>query len=288
MQFLTDLLPLIINITILIGLIIVYKILSRFLNIQKLKIGVSPSSINAVILLIRIIFIAVGVSITLSILTSSYLNVFIDPAWFISASALIGTAVGLATAQSLSNIIAGFYILFTRPFHVNDYVKIGNVEGLVEEVSMNRTRLRAPDGTVLLIPNNQILNSTLINYRLNRLEAEKILAESEEESSSRKLTDQLVELIKSHKPIYKYSFELPIRVDWNLSNVKKAISKICGEWESIFHYKPVYEFTATDFSKNVFTISLITDNAELILEKKNSFLEALTSEIQRSVGVQSL
>lgn len=81
--------------------------------------------------------------------------------WFISVSALTGAAVGFASTQTLGNFLAGLYIMITRPFTVDDYVKIGGVEGEVKEITLNYVKIVTPTYTVMEIPNRTVLNSSI-------------------------------------------------------------------------------------------------------------------------------
>lgn len=74
-----------------------------------------------------------------------------------------GSALGFGSSQTINNIVAGFYILITQPFEVKDYVKIGDVEGQVEEITINYTNLYTPTFNLLKVPNTQVMNSRVLN-----------------------------------------------------------------------------------------------------------------------------
>ena len=81
--------------------------------------------------------------------------------WFISVSALTGAAIGFASTQTLGNFLAGLYIMITRPFEVNDYVKIDAVEGEVKEITLNYVKIYTPTYTIMQMPNRTVLNSSI-------------------------------------------------------------------------------------------------------------------------------
>mgnify|MGYP005831101019 CR=1 FL=1 len=279
--------PIIINIAILIVILVVYKIVSKTLRNRYLKVGLSPNYFNALILLVRIALIAVALSVTVSILTTQIFQVVIDPAWFVSLSALIGTAVGLASAQSLSNIVAGFYVLISKPFHVNDYVKIGSAEGMVEEITLNRTSIRLPDETIILIPNSQILTATITNYKVPKREVEELLAEAEKVDEDKTIVEQVKNLLKNEKQVYRHTFEYHVKAEWDLNTVYKALNQVCGKWTGTFKYPPKVVFDSSDAFKNTFKVTLIVDDPELLMKRKSSFIEALTSKVQEDMGLKN-
>lgn len=69
--------------------------------------------------------------------------------WLISVSALGGAAIGFASTQTLGNFLAGIYLMVSRPFMVNDYVRIGDVEGEVREITVNYTKIYTPTFNIL-------------------------------------------------------------------------------------------------------------------------------------------
>lgn len=67
-----------------------------------------------------------------------------------------GLAVGMAAKDIVSDFIAGLFIILEDQYHVGDKVKIAGIEGEVVEISLRKTMLKDSEGTLHLIPNNQI------------------------------------------------------------------------------------------------------------------------------------
>lgn len=85
-----------------------------------------------------------------------------------SVLALLGSAsvaVGLAVQGSLSNLAGGVLLLILKPFVAGDYIKdeTGN-EGTVEAVDIFYTQLATPDNKVIVLPNGNLANGTIINF----------------------------------------------------------------------------------------------------------------------------
>lgn len=78
-----------------------------------------------------------------------------------------GLAVGLALQGSLSNFAAGVLIVLFRPYKVGDWIEGGGVSGAVEEVQILTTVLKTGDNKRVIIPNSQIMGSTITNYSAN-------------------------------------------------------------------------------------------------------------------------
>jgi small-conductance mechanosensitive channel len=85
--------------------------------------------------------------------------------------AILGTltvAFTFAIQDILKDLVAGFYILVERPFHIGDEISIesgatGTLTGRVEEVQLRATKVRLVSGEEVTIPNTRIFSTTVIN-----------------------------------------------------------------------------------------------------------------------------
>ena len=85
----------------------------------------------------------------------------------------LGIVVGMAARQTLGAALAGFVLMFSRPFEVGDWVSIGEYEGTVTQISIINTRLRSFDGEVVTLPNDEVRSGAVVDRsRRNRLRIE--------------------------------------------------------------------------------------------------------------------
>lgn len=82
----------------------------------------------------------------------------------IAGLGVAGAGVALAMQGLLSNLVAGFVIIFSRPFRVGQYISIVGVQGRVEEISLFNTILSHADLSRVVIPNRKIVGEILHNY----------------------------------------------------------------------------------------------------------------------------
>ena len=75
-----------------------------------------------------------------------------------------GLAVALALQDTLANFFGSVFIFLDRPFGVGDMVKIGDVEGTVEEIGFRSTRIRTWPQTLVCIPNKAVAAATVDNW----------------------------------------------------------------------------------------------------------------------------
>lgn len=84
--------------------------------------------------------------------------------FFKGFSVFVGALVTLGSSGAISNIVSGFVLTYTRAFHVGDMVKMGDVVGIVLEKTTLTTRLRTIRNEEVVIPNSNVLTSTVVNY----------------------------------------------------------------------------------------------------------------------------
>lgn len=90
--------------------------------------------------------------------------------WNVNLSGLLvgagflGIVVGMAARQTLGSLFAGFVLMFSRPFEIGDWVRIREQEGTVTDITIINTRIQSLDGETIVIPNDNVSNSTVINY----------------------------------------------------------------------------------------------------------------------------
>jgi len=82
---------------------------------------------------------------------------------FLAGSAVLGAVVGLALQETLGNLFAGLALHTEAPFQVGDWVRLGDREGRVEQVSWRAMRLRTWYGDTLTIPNNEAARHSIQN-----------------------------------------------------------------------------------------------------------------------------
>ncbi len=79
----------------------------------------------------------------------------------IASLGLTGFALGFALKDSVSNVLAGFMILFYKPFKIGDDVNISGKDGVVFSIDLRYTTLKST-GQRVLVPNSSMLSSVVI------------------------------------------------------------------------------------------------------------------------------
>ncbi|MDO4228610.1 MAG: mechanosensitive ion channel [Capnocytophaga sp.] len=83
---------------------------------------------------------------------------------FKGISVFLGVLISFGSSSAVSNAIAGLVITYMRPFRVGDWIKTGEITGVVLERDALVTRLRTINNEDVSVPNSAILTGATINY----------------------------------------------------------------------------------------------------------------------------
>lgn len=102
---------------------------------------------------------AVYIVTTLLVLNKVYQ---VETAALITASGIVGLAIGFGTQGLVRDFVTGLLILMERAYAPGDVVTIAGQTGIVEEISGRATILQDVQGERYLIPNGNVVN--IVNY----------------------------------------------------------------------------------------------------------------------------
>ena len=100
-----------------------------------------------------------AIVIGLIVLSSTFLS-----QQLMTTSAVSAVVIGFALQDTLGNAFAGLAIQSEKPFHVGHWVRVGDHEGRVAEVTWRATKLRTKSGNFVILPNNVVSKEAIINY----------------------------------------------------------------------------------------------------------------------------
>jgi small-conductance mechanosensitive channel len=88
----------------------------------------------------------------------------------LASSAVLALVIGIASQQTLGNFVAGILIAIAQPIRLGDRVTYAGVDGVVEEIGVTYTFIRATDGTRLVVPNGKLASDTVLNASIRSRE----------------------------------------------------------------------------------------------------------------------
>jgi small-conductance mechanosensitive channel/CRP-like cAMP-binding protein len=83
---------------------------------------------------------------------------------FLTTSAVGAVILGFALQDTLGNAFAGLAIQTEKPFHAGQWIRVGEHEGCVEEITWRATKLRTKAGSFVIVPNSTISREAIINF----------------------------------------------------------------------------------------------------------------------------
>lgn len=81
----------------------------------------------------------------------------------LAGSGVAAIILGFAMQGLLKSLVAGASLQIGRPYRLGDWLQIGDVIGQVTEINWGDTRLRTNDAISIEIPNEKIVEGTIIN-----------------------------------------------------------------------------------------------------------------------------
>ena len=82
----------------------------------------------------------------------------------LASLAVFSLIIGLAMQQTLGNIVNSFMLALDQPFEVGDRIEVDGHLGSVVSVGILSTKILTIGENLVVIPNNNLVNSTVINH----------------------------------------------------------------------------------------------------------------------------
>jgi small-conductance mechanosensitive channel len=202
------------------------RLFSRYLTRFAKRVKLEPSASNNLVLTFRILILVFTV-LALSSVGG------VQPEWLLSVSAIGGAALGFASQKTIGNFIAGLFLLAARPFKVGDYVKIGTVEGIVQEITMNYTKVLTAGNNTVSVSNLQILDRDITNY--------------------------LYETSKTCN-LYCYTFEIGFDHSVPIDKLNTIFNEVFEGYSRILPRKPAYSLNRSTNVDRVYVVYLYVEN----------------------------
>lgn len=131
-----------------------------------------------------------------------------------------GVAVGLALQGSLSNLASGILILFFKQVSKGDVVSSldKNIEGIVESIHILYTTIKQHNGPIIIVPNSQIANASIINYSRNPYRRLDLVYSASYDVPIDKVISVLQQVAENEEKIIKNNSDMPITISLTKQN----------------------------------------------------------------------
>ena len=129
------------------------RIIDRTLKIDHKNLIINRKRANTIVSslkkVIKYVLIFIGIIMTLELFD-------INTASILATAGIGGLAIGFGAQSLVKDIITGFFILLEDQYSVGDYIETGDKDGIVEELGLRVTKIRAFSGELHIIPNSSI------------------------------------------------------------------------------------------------------------------------------------
>ena len=141
----------------ILGLVVIkiVRIIARAAALKSNKLDRSASTF-----VISVITVVLYVALVILLVSS----LGFSTAGIIAAFSAVALAIALALKDSLASLANGVIIIFTKPFKKGDYIAVGGMEGLVQDIRLFNTKILTYSNEAIIVPNSEVLGSKLVNY----------------------------------------------------------------------------------------------------------------------------
>ncbi len=132
--------------------------------------------------------------------------------WGINVSALLaslglgGLAFALAAKDTAANLFGGLTVLADKSMKVGDWIKIGDVEGIVEDIGLRTTKIRSFEKSLITVPNQVLANQSLENFSrrgVRRIKMTIGVTYSTTGDQMRRILEEIRTMLRNHPRIAK-------------------------------------------------------------------------------------
>ena len=119
----------------------------------------------------------------------------------LGGTGLVGIVLGLAFRDIAENSLASILLSIRNPFRVNDWIQVGEYQGIVQNLNMRTTVLVTLDGNHVQIPNSLVFKSVITNYSSNPGRRGEFFVGIGYPDSIVKAQDVIIEALRAHPAV---------------------------------------------------------------------------------------
>lgn len=76
----------------------------------------------------------------------------------------LGVGVGLGLQGIVSNFVSGVILIFDKAIQIGDIIELNSQRGRVKSMDLRTTKINAPNGSEIIIPNGSLLSQNITNW----------------------------------------------------------------------------------------------------------------------------
>lgn len=117
-------------------------------------------------------------------------------------ASVLGVGIGFGLQNIANNFISGLIITLERPIKIGDFIKVGELMGIVQRIGARSTEIKTPQQISIIVPNSRFLESEVINWSYgDPVSAINISVGVAYGSDTKRVKAALLEAAKSHPDV---------------------------------------------------------------------------------------
>ena len=172
------------------------------------------------------------VGLKLIVIVTALAQLGVETSSLVTVLATAGAAIVLGLKDSISGVVSGMIILFTKPFVKGDILEVNGYIGKIKEIQLLYTILISFDNKMVVIPNNELASSTFVNYSHEEKRRVDLNFDIHYENDVKKAKELIQSVIEKH-PYTLKDEEIYVRVS---EYKESAITLSLRVWTLTEHY----------------------------------------------------
>ena len=154
----------------------------------------------------------------------------------VAALGAAGLTASFALQGSLSNLVSGIQIIFTKPFNMGDYLSFGTYEGTVKKIEILSTTLATFDNKEVVIPNSMITSDVVVNFTRSGTRRLDLSYGVSYQADLQKAKQLLQDLVDADERVFQEP--APLIAVGELKD--SSVTLVCKVWCNADDYWPIY------------------------------------------------
>jgi len=77
---------------------------------------------------------------------------------------ILGAGIALSSQDTIKHFWGSIVLFGDRPFKIGDWITVGSVDGVVEEIGIRSTKIRTFEKSIIAVPNGNLATSNILNW----------------------------------------------------------------------------------------------------------------------------
>ena len=124
---------------------------------EKHKEGIGAAITSLLIKIFKIVLIAIALMTVAQQWGFNAMAIF-------ASFGILGAGIALSSQDTIKHFWGSIVLFGDRPFKIGDWITVGSVDGVVEEIGIRSTKIRTFEKSIIAVPNGTLATSNILNW----------------------------------------------------------------------------------------------------------------------------